>query len=225
MRSRDDMPGADSDQPLPRRAEATAGAPPVARTGQAPLIATAVVALVIGGGVGYLIGHKTSVSVSRSPFGQAVSIGAVRPGDGAPTAAATAALGATITKGSLQIEAAGPPVVVKDGSGAGLEVTFQITMRNTSGSGHVDGPGSFGIRCDANRADGPGGDWVNSTALNKTIQAGQSVTGTAVVSWLDWNKSTKCTGPTTLEADWIGTGFVAWTLPDAVVAQVNAAVG
>lgn len=138
--------------------------------------------------------------------------------------AAAADLGKSITRGSLSITVAGPVTAEKDGdTGPGLLVTFHVTMTNTGSAGDVKGPDSFGVRCDANRTGDEGGEWSTSTASRgKRVPAGQTVAGTAVVSWLAWNSTVQCTGATTIEAHYVGVGFLSWTIPADQVAKVNA---
>jgi len=154
-------------------------------------------------------------------------IGQTKPAAKAQGPESTAALGSTITKGALRITMAGPVTAVKAGD-TGLQVTFNVTMTNTASSGDVDGPENFMVRCDANRDaknDTFGNYWATTTAAGKTIPAGKTVTGIAVVSWLKWNSTVRCTGPTTIEAQWPLVGYLAWTLPADVVAKVNTAGG
>lgn len=153
------------------------------------------------------------------------------PPIGTPAAAsgsgpvASAALGAPISQGSLTIVVSGAPTVAKNGGGA--LATFQVSMTNTGSSGDVVGPDFFGVRCDANRTDpNPGDEMSTSTAAqDKNVPAGQKMSGVAVLAWLKWNSVTKCTGPTAIEAHFQDGGFLAWTLPQSVVDQVNAAAG
>jgi hypothetical protein len=142
---------------------------------------------------------------------------------GIPVAAAD--LGKPLTQGSLTITVAGPVTTERDG--AGLLATFHVTMVNNAKSGDVVGPDFFGVRCDANRDDHNPGDEMSSSTVggDKHIAAGQTVTGVAVDAWLKWNSITKCTGPTTVEARFLQGGFLAWTLPADVVANINAAGG
>lgn len=157
--------------------------------------------------------HPAVPSNPNSQIGQVVA-----PTTPAPDTVAV--LGAPITKGALTITVAGPATTKNNDPG--LIVTFHVTMTNTSTAGDVAGPASFGIRCDANRADRAGDGWASSTASDKKMAAGQTMTGTADVAWLTWNTFTKCTGPTTIEALFRG-GSLSWTLPADVVAKVNAA--
>ena len=141
----------------------------------------------------------------------------------APVGAAN--LGSPIKQGALTLTVAGPVTTEKDD--AGLLATFHVTMANTSTTGDVVGPDWFGIRCDANRNDDRPGDEMSTTTVagDKHIPAGKTVTGVAVVAWLKWNSTVKCSGTTTIEARSLEGGFLSWTLPADVVAKVNAAVG
>lgn len=138
---------------------------------------------------------------------------------------AAADLGKPITQGALTITVAGPVTTERDD--AGLLATFHVTMTNTAPSGDVVGPDSFGVRCDANRDDFRPGDEMSTTtvAQDKHIAAGRSTSGVTVVAWLKWNSIAKCTGPTTIEARFLQGGYLSWTLPADVVAQVNTAGG
>lgn len=157
------------------------------------------------------------------------SIGHTKPAAKPQAPESTAALGAPITKGALRITMDGPVTAKKDGdNGPGLMVAFNVTMTNTATSGDVQGPGGFMVRCDADRDaknNTFGNYWSTTTAADKTISAGQTVTGTAVVPWLQWNSTVRCTGPTTIEAQWPTVGYLAWTLPADVVEKVNVAGG
>lgn len=137
--------------------------------------------------------------------------------------AATAAFGQPITLGALTITASGPVTTEKDPGE--LLVTFHATMTNTSGSGDVVGPDWFGVRCDKNRGDRSPGDQMASTTFpqDKHVPAGQTVKGDVVDAWLTWSSIDTCTGPTTIEARFLAGGFVSWTLPEDVIAKVNAA--
>lgn len=137
----------------------------------------------------------------------------------------SADFGNPITQGSLTITVAGPVTTERDDSG--LLATFHVTMTNTATSGDVVGPDFFGVRCDVNRDDYNPGDEMSTSTVggDKHIAAGQTVTGIAVDAWLKWNSIAQCTGPTTVEARFLQGGFLAWTLPVDVVAQVNKAGG
>ena len=135
---------------------------------------------------------------------------------------ASAALGSPITKGALRITMSGPVTAVKANSG--LEVKFNVTMTDTAASGSVDGPENFMVRCDANRDDPDksfGTYWAATTAAGLTVNAGKTATGTAVVGWVTPQQTVRCTGAATVEAQWPMVGYLAWTLPVDVVAQVN----
>ncbi|MBS2554622.1 hypothetical protein KGQ19_47990 [Catenulispora sp. NL8] len=169
-------------------------------------------------------GCSSSASTKPATNSSAPSSGApVAPPSSGPVA--SAALGAPITQGSLSIVVSGAPTVAKNGSGA--LATFQVSMTNSGGSGDAVGPDFFGVRCDANRGDAnPGDEMSTSTAAqDEQVPAGQKVSGTTVLAWLKWNAVTKCTGPTTIEAHFQDSTFVAWTLPQSVVDQVNTAAG
>jgi len=167
-------------------------------------------------------GCSSSASTPAASTTTAGGIGAPLPSSALPSATSSAPLGQPIHRGDLTMTISGPPSVQADGGG--LDVTFNVSMTNT-GSSPVAGPGEFGVRCDANRGDGPGGWLTSTTAAHKVIPAGQTVTGTAVVQWVDNGAVTKCTGVTTIEADWTGTSYLAWTIPPAEVATVNAGGG
>lgn len=216
----------DEDLPLRRRGLPSAGARPQPGPGGRRAVgAAAAVALVVGAIGGYLVGHG-SASSTGVPVIDPPEIGVALPAAKAPVPEGSGALGAQITQEALRITATGPTDVKASTDGTGLLVTFQISMTNIGAGADIAGPETFGIRCDANRTGDRGGFWSTSTASGgKRIASGQTVTGTAVVSWLEWDSSVRCTGPTNLEAVWPDPRrFVSWTLPASVVAQVNAAV-
>ena len=146
-------------------------------------------------------------------------IGAPVPPASGTAAVKTTDLGKPITAGSLSITVSGPAKT--RGNGGGLEVTFAVSMTNTGSAGDVKGPGSFQISC-----NGDTGDFMSTTpAARKTVPAGQTVTGTAVVSWLKWNAVTQCKAPTTVDAVFsgAGSGTLSWSLPADQLAAVNLA--
>jgi hypothetical protein len=175
-------------------------------------------------------GCSSSGSTPASPFGgpfrsSAPAIGQVVAPETTAGPSATADLGKPIVQGALSITVSGPITVTKDGdTGPGLSVVFHVTMSNVGKSGDVIGPDSFGVRCDANRDDrGPGDFWSSSTVpQDKHIPAGKTITGIADLAWVAWDSSVKCTGPTTVEARFLGGAFESWTLPADEVAKANA---
>lgn len=187
-------------------------------------------ALGVGAGVGYSIGHQNSTTtVTANPFGavagQPDAIGQTVSASTPSPAAPQAQLGSPISKGALTVTVTGP--VTTEKSDTATYATFHVTLTNTASSGDVIGPDSFGIRCDANRDDRNPGDEMSTTTIaqDKHIAAGKTMSGVAVVAWLTWDKSVKCTGPTTIEARFLSGGFLSWTLPADVVAKVNAVGG
>lgn len=140
----------------------------------------------------------------------------------ASVAPTPAELGKPITVGALTMTISGPATVtVEDGV---LDVAFPASLANTSTAGDVQGPDTYGIRCDANRA-GPVGDWMSTTTVGgrPRIAAAKTLNGTVVVGWLKWNTSVKCAGAVTLEAAGQG-GTWAWTIPGDQVEKINALV-
>lgn len=183
-------------------------------------------ALLLAAAVAAAVAGCSSSGSSKTPpqAGSTTAIGqVVAPSTTGP--ASSAALGKPITQGSLTITIAGPVTTAK--SDGEFTAAFHVTATNTAASGAVVSPDWYGIRCDANRGDGRPGDMLSGSTApkDKQISAGQTASGTAVVAWLKWNQVVKCTGTTTIEADFLQGGFLAWTLPANVVAQVNAAAG
>lgn len=170
-------------------------------------------------------GCSSSGSTHPAAAGTSPGIGQIVAPSTSPVAA-TAELGSPITQGALTITVAGP--VTTEHSDKETLATFHVTMTNTAKTGDVVSPDWFGVRCDANRDQRHPGDMMASSTLenDQHIGAGKTMTGTAVEAWLTSDSTVKCTGVTTIEARFLGTdSFLAWTLPDDVVAQVNKAGG
>jgi hypothetical protein len=165
-------------------------------------------------------------STAKTPVGNASDIG--QPGSVTSSGVGTAvALGSPIWKGALLMSIAQPVTVQFAPDHKGLVMSFSVTMSNTGGSGNIDGPKGFLVRCDANRHandDAFTDYWPATNVVDRTIAPGQSVSGVALVPWLSQNSMTRCSGMTTIEALWPGAGRLEWTIPADVVVRVNAAV-